>query len=194
MNIENRLIFVARPGGKTDTMARKFMADRVTAAQARCAYAKSKGSRATYGTEGGVYGLVFPADKLPAGWRSSKKKCADDPADVVAIPNLKDKLLGRALKAELTALPSLPDGWTFNNLLGFGGMFSGMKIFFANCMPLGEKIIVTVPRYDRVEKDGELPVEDMNGNSKQFVPEDCDQIKASEYFALVEAAEEAAKK
>jgi hypothetical protein len=184
---EDRIPFLATPGGKTDTIARAIMAERVAAQKARREYLKSKGEDCLnlLGSESRVSGLIYKPGAIPDGWRrdaAMMRKYRPDNGGVIAVPD-KKKPTYNDLQRELSSIPSLPDAHSFSNRIGFHFMIRDNRWKICGFERIGESIVVEVPKWTprNPEYDGE------DDHNAQFVPPDSTQLKHSEYYTMKEA-------
>ncbi len=181
---ENRIAFLATPGGKTETIARQIMAERKSAYAKRIEYMKSKGAENLYGSDSGIAGIAVKPDAIPEGWRTDKKLGTLGDL-VIVVPNGKAKATYKALVDELRELPVMPDGMAFSHRIGCPLIFSNRRMWYSYYEIIAGSVVVAVPELSKVS-DPDNGEED----KKQFVPEDCVQLKHSEYYALKEKEHE----
>jgi len=173
IDTEKRLVFLATPGGKSDTIARQLLAERTAAQQARLDYIKSKGIENLWANENAVAGLIVKPDAIPAGFRKDAKYGTDADGHVCAIPDGKQRATYKEACKELASIPRLPGCMELDNRLGFGGYITGRCWMMISCEIVCGRMILSVPRMEK----------------NQFVPPDCSPLRFSEYFTLVEQAE-----
>lgn len=173
MSLENRLLFIATPGGKSHQAIDAFHANADAAYEAQRNYANSLGAKAWYG-RGGIAALLFENEptELPVGFRRDPKH--DMQRMFALVPDKKAKA-GKVRAAELKALPRSPDLMDFSKTIGFGFIIRGMAMMMASFETVGDSRILTIPK---PEDPG-----------KQFIPPDCTPLKLSEYYAMKEAEE-----
>ena len=185
---DNRIAFLATPGGKTEQLVRDIMRERQAAQDARIAYFKSKGADNLWASEGCVSGLVVKADKIPPGWRRDAKTGTLADGEIVVVPDGKQKATYKPLTFELRALPSLPGTHAFTSRLGADCVCTanphgrGMVMLFCSFEFVGDKVIVSIPK----PGEGSSMLRAGDKPDKQFIPPDCTQLKMSEYWALKE--------
>lgn len=188
---EDRIPFLATPGGKTDAIARAIMAERIAAQKARREYLKSKGPDCMnlLGTDSHIIALIFKAGAIPEGWRRdgklSRKHSFEGGVVCTADPKKKDTF--KKLEWELRDLPSLPDAHDFSNRIGFHFMVRDNRWKICGFERIGDNIVVEVPKW--TPRDPKCDGEDQH--NAQFIPPDSTQLKYSEYYAMKEAAEAA---
>lgn len=183
MNIEERNLFVATPGGFAHALVLTIEKERNAAYRARVAYLKSKGRDVLglWGTDSSICALVVKSDKIPTGWRRDsklhRKHCAPDDG-VFAVPDGKQRETYKELKQELRSLPKLLDFLAFTDRIGTAPQLYGMRMLLATYEKVSGNIVISVP------KPGD------SGSRTPFVPKDCTPLKWSEYYAMKEAVAE----
>jgi hypothetical protein len=129
---------------------------------------------AEVGAEGPVHshsvvGFVFGGDTPPEGW-SEAGRVEGRP---YFAPSRRTKA-GRALHGRMAAIRTLT-GREFGQAFGHHGVLvGGNRILFMAFEPLGDALVIAVPRGD--------------GDGEGLVPPDAAPLKMSEYWAMKEAA------
>lgn len=204
MSLEAYATHIAPRGGKIDLIVDQIDAERQAAQEARMAYARSKGATGVYAGEYSVAGLVFPYDdeteqsaKLPDGWRQMIRT----EGGVVAEPKSKDRTkesraLTKQLKAELAALPRLVGADAFTSRIGgnqvIGAPAAGIRGFaLRSCTfeRVGDTTFVFTPWSTKREETGNL--DEDNEVKTAFLPEGCERVGLSRYYAAKEKLEAA---
>lgn len=189
MSLENRLLFIATPGGKSHAIVMAYIAECQACHDARSAYCKQLNADA-YHAGWGISALLFkPEVTLPDGYRIDEKRGRHE-GMVYAVPNRK-VAAGKARVKELESLPGMPDAMRFSRLIGFPVYIKGRAMLQASYGKIGESYIISIPKMDEVTES------DLTGNlndvskkkASQFIPPDCTPLKLSEYYAMKEAEE-----
>lgn len=184
----DRIPFLATPGGTSHTIATAYTAERIAAIKARDAYREKLGVFGLWGSDRGITGLVVNKDEpLRQGWRIAKDARPETPEHVLIVPDGKQRKTVKALRAELAALPSLPDAHEFSRRIKFGGYCTDKWLMWASWESIGDAIIISVPRMR--EGSGQF----IGSEKGQFIPPDCTELKLSDYHRMREEHEAAQK-
>jgi len=125
---------------------------------------------------------------LPNGWRYSESTLNGKP---IYVPNSRTKK-GKAIKDDMKSLPTMPDGFTFDAILGLGVMQvkhamspSGIALVHASFEYLDGQYVLSLPV-------GAV-TDDASGPSSITPPDGCRGLLMSEYWTIKEAAAKKAK-
>lgn len=197
MSLENYAIHIAPRGGKIDLIVDEINAARQTAFDTRTAYSRSKGAIGLYQNESSVAGLLFAKDAiLPDGWAVDSR----EGNHVVAVPKSKDRTKqSRAqtneLKAEMAALPALPalsGSRAFTACIGSSEVITssdsghGFALRACSFERIGEVTFVFTPWSTKTDETGEVTDAKV---TTAFLPEGCERVGLSVYYAAKEAQE-----
>lgn len=178
MSIENYAVYRATPGSRCDIAAKKLIADREAARDARLVFSRSINALGTYGNEVGVVGVIFARDtELKTGWR---KDCmiADG---IVAVPN-KRTPEGKVFAKQLRELPQIPGSMAFTHAIGGSWVVVGRAGRLCYFERIGDELFVFTPY-----TTGEGNEEPVRETRKSFHPDGCEPVKLSEFFAIKES-------
>lgn len=196
--MEDYAVHLAPRGGAVDLVIDSLHEERKAVLCTRQRYASSKGAVGLHMTEACVYGLVFKdAAAVPEHWRAAQTISTG----VVACPKAKDRTAlaraaAKALRAELAALPAMPDASVFTDRIGAGpavsvGEEGRFRMLFCWYQRIGDLTFVMSPWTTAADEAGEN-VEAAPPTRKTriaFLPEGCERVPLSRYYAALEAQE-----
>lgn len=191
MSMENYAVFIAPKGSKVEGIALAINKERSDASEVRRLFVKKHKAWGSYGSDYGLRGLIFKdSTPPPLGWRKDTKEGTR--AGYVAVPALKTPE-GKALQAEIRALPKLPNSDTFTQRIGTDWVTgrssesrTGLALFKCWYEQIGDTLFVMCPWKYAKQKDEESRPELTEKNRTSFHPEGCEPSSLSAYYAAKE--------